>query len=115
EYLVSMAAWSSEGHDRARHIRQPRIFRRAGPGKSQRDARAWIKVEQRCSPGELRLDPIDVNHVGQIETQMNDRNIPYRQYSRIGQVDGLAAHLHSKLRSADHGRSNALPRLNDRD
>src|ERR1700722_11699988 len=49
-----------------------------------------------------------IERAGEIEPRMHYRHVVQRQHTRIGEKDGLAAHLHGELRGADHGRTDAL-------
>jgi len=52
--------------------------------------------------------------VSGIHRDMHDRYITHRQHVRIGEVNGLAADLHRKLRSADRGGADALAGIDQR-
>src|SRR2546423_236674 len=45
---------------------------------------------------------------------MDDRYVVHRQDARIRQIDRLPTHLHGELGGANHGRTNTLARLDDR-
>ena len=73
------------------------------------------EVDERGAVRKRSRDLVRVDVARKIQAEMDDGNVVNRQHARIGQVDGLAAHLHRELRSADDGRADALARLDDRD
>src|SRR5579859_7207828 len=111
EQILANARGSGKPHDRSRDRGESRIIRIAGERECEVDLGVRGDIENVGAFRESVDYRIFINIAGKSRVEMDDRNIMYRQHTGVGQLDGLAAHLNGKLRSADSRRANALGRF----
>src|SRR6516164_3099658 len=93
------------------------MFGIAAPSECDRerdgDARGIVKTDFFETAADFRRDPLTIEVLG-IHRDVHDRYVARGEHVRIGKVNGLAADLHSKLRGADDGRTDALAGIDQR-
>ena len=85
------------------------------PGERQRyRALALLEIRPRQGPSHFGGDRFDGNVATENQITGQHRKVLQRQLGGVGDQNGVAADLHRKLRSSDHGGANALAGIPDR-